>query len=183
MSPLAGNVVGLLQLGQTKRWHTQTVLKEQTVAQHVYNMMWLVYAMTEGRPSQALLLATLQHDAGEQVTGDMPGHTKRNVPGLDEAMDKLESDYLDALGVDISVPERLGDEEAKVLALADCMEGWLYALKEFGLGNTELRYAAIRYKAFTTQALVAGAAPAPAMQAVFATIERIHYDTIGFGSK
>lgn len=128
----------LLELGQTQRWHTEigNTVKTQDVAQHVYNIMWLVYVLTEGHPSSDLLLAAMMHDSGERFSGDVPSPAKRKM-GLGDIFDKYEESKLrEELGVELP---KLYEQDAQVLKMADVLDGCFFCMREAELGNRRIR--------------------------------------------
>lgn len=128
-----------LRAGGTQRYHTNTaeMLKTQDVAQHVYGVMWLVTSIMFNRPSAALLLAALAHDAGERWTGDVPSPAKRRIPGVKEAFDEAEVEEL-AIHCDFRAPA-LSEVESAVLDLADALDGAFFCSKESEMGNRRIR--------------------------------------------
>ena len=127
-----------LRAGQTQRYHTNAaeMLKTQDVAQHVYGVMWLVTSIMFSRPSAALLLAALAHDAGERWTGDVPSPAKRRIPGVKEAFDEAEVEEL-AIHCDFRAPA-LSEVESAVLDLADALDGAFFCSKESEMGNRRI---------------------------------------------
>jgi 5'-deoxynucleotidase YfbR-like HD superfamily hydrolase len=128
-----------LRAGGTQRYHTNAaeMLKTQDVAQHVYGVMWLVTSIMFNRPSAALLLAALAHDAGERWTGDVPSPAKRRIPGVKEAFDAAEIEEV-AVHCDFLTP-KLTETEAAVLDLADALDGAFLCAKEATMGNRLIR--------------------------------------------
>lgn len=132
INDFARQVEQVLQFGQTKRYHTEMVLKEQDVAQHSFNVAWLCYMLTDRCASGALIMAALAHDAGERKTGDMPAPIKRAVKAS-QALDDLESDHLfESCGF---MPMPLTPDEHTILKVADSLDGAFYCLRELKMGN------------------------------------------------
>lgn len=124
-----------MRSGGTQRFHTHAdrMLKTQDVAQHSYNVVWLVMALTAHAASRHLILAALEHDAVEHWTGDMPAPTKRAL-GIREQYaayeERLGTDHFGRMyGAD------LGLFDATVLRLADAIEGAFRCVHEIELGN------------------------------------------------
>lgn len=128
-----------LRAGQTQRYHTGVaeLLKTQDVAQHVYGVMWLVTSIMHDRPSAALLLAALAHDAGERWTGDVPSPAKRRIPGVKAAFDDAEVEEL-AVHCDFTAPQ-LNEVEHAALDLADALDGAFFCSRELAMGNRRIR--------------------------------------------
>lgn len=127
-----------------KRFHTKTLLAEDTVAAHSYVVAWLVTLGSNYAPSAPLLLAALQHDVPEAELGDMPGPTKLAL-GLGGQFAAEESKIFRAAGMpDFS--EDLSDSEIALLKLADNLSGWLTCVYEESLGNKTLRTSRVNYR-------------------------------------
>lgn len=140
------NLEELLKTGQVKRYHTEAPLRPQDVAQHVYNVVWLCWWLTDGAPSAQLLMAALSHDSGERWTGDMPAPVKRKL-GVGYTMEVMEAQALADIGVELNL--RLSPEEDKVLRVADALEGVFYCYREVQCGNLDMKACLDRYVAYT----------------------------------
>lgn len=121
----------LRRASQTKRYHTEVVLKEQNVGEHSFNVAWLCYLLTNGHPMSALLLHSLAHDAAEHATGDIPSPTKRAL-GIRSVVDTFEHTLMVDSGL---VLPALDEHNMHILKLADALDGVLYCLREHNLGN------------------------------------------------
>jgi len=126
--------------GAVQRFHTMRTIHPQNVAEHSFGVAWLVYLLTGGKPSAALLLAALGHDLAEHVTGDLPAPAKRAL-GLGPQFAAAEDAAASAAG--LLLPP-LTDDEAKVLKLADTLELVLYCQRELAMGNSRMREIALR---------------------------------------
>lgn len=120
--------------GETKRFHTQQVLRENTVAQHSHGVAMLCWMITDGNASSNLLMAALSHDLAEQQMGDLPAPAKRKHPFLKQ-FDAVENDVLIEAGFGFS----LTTCEQNTLKIADCLDGLLYLWRERTLGNKALQ--------------------------------------------
>ena len=120
--------------GAVKRYHVMDTLRQQTNAEHSFGVAWLVYLLTDRRPSIGLLMAALSHDLPEQVTGDLPAPAKRAL-GISEQFAAYEEQILDAAAM-IAYPITAFEE--RVLKLADTAELCLYCIKELGMGNRQM---------------------------------------------
>ncbi len=120
---------------RVRRWHTEDVLHQQTVGEHTYTVMHLVLLLTGGNASRNLLVAALLHDTAERMFGDIPSPTKR-LGEFKEKLDALEDTFLRDIGV--TMPD-LSEEEARMLKLADGLEGGLYCAFEVRRGNVDMR--------------------------------------------
>jgi 5'-deoxynucleotidase YfbR-like HD superfamily hydrolase len=114
-----------------KRYHTEVVLKEQSVGEHTFNVIWLCYLLTKQHPTTALLMHAAAHDAAEHATGDIPSPTKRAL-GIRTQVDSFEAALMADAG--LALPT-LDDHSAHILKLADALDGVLYSLREHNLGN------------------------------------------------
>lgn len=124
----------VLQGGAVRRYHTMRTLHAQNVAEHSFGVAWLVYLLTDGKPSVNLLMAALGHDIAEHVTGDLPAPAKRAME-LGARFAAAEDVATVAAGLDI--PE-LTEEESKILKLADTAELVLYCMQEVSMGNLRM---------------------------------------------
>lgn len=120
---------------QVKRYHTEVTIKEQNVGEHSFHVAWLCYVLTKGQPMSALLLHALAHDAAEHATGDIPSPTKRAL-GIRADVDAFESALMNDAG--LALPH-LDDHNGHILKLADSLDGVLYCLREWELGNRTIR--------------------------------------------
>lgn len=142
------DTLDMLESGRVKRFHTQFTVGQQDVAQHVYQVLWFVYALAGERPSHALMLHALAHDGGEVETGDMPGHTKLAL-GLTKEMDALEDKFLQNLGVHLPP---LTEQDAALLKLADVLSGLHFSWKEVKRrGNLEMQECYVNYLRYATE--------------------------------
>lgn len=121
----------MLDGGAVQRYHTLRTVQRQTVAEHSFGVAWLVYLLTSGAPSVALLLAAMGHDLAECETGDLPAPAKRSL-GISAQFDAYEQHVMRAAGV--VLPE-LTSAEQRTLKLADTCELLLFCLHEMSLGN------------------------------------------------
>lgn len=139
----------LRRAGQVKRYHTELVLKEQNVGEHSFNVAWLCYLMTDGKPSAALLLGALAHDAAEHITGDIPSPTKRAL-SIRHVVQGHEEQLM--TGVGLALPSMTAEEDA-ILKLADALDGFLYCVREISLGNRTLTTVVENYTAYVRELL------------------------------
>lgn len=67
---------------EVKRWHTVSVSREQTVAEHQWAVtmiaVWL-HSVIVGPPPESFLYMCLLHDADEHQTGDIPSPVKETA--------------------------------------------------------------------------------------------------------
>lgn len=118
-----------------RRYHNKPVLSEDTVGRHSYVVAWLLWFLTEGKPSAALLMAALAHDTPEAVASDVSAPVKRLMEGV---MDALEEQIMTRVGFPIFGGE-LSPKEQDLLTLADKLEGYLHTgFEVYSLGNRNL---------------------------------------------
>jgi len=75
----------VMRASSVKRWHTVSTIRQQTLAEHSFNVCMLAKQMADmiGMPAQrkALLLEmALVHDLDEVFTGDIPTPAKEQQP-------------------------------------------------------------------------------------------------------
>lgn len=119
--------------GNVKRFHTHSsIIGEQTVAQHTFNMMTLCMAL-HPKPSRYLLFAILTHDLGEAATGDVPSPAKWANDALRTALDDSESRARAQFFMDYD--KDLGDVDKLWVRFCDYFEGAQFARDQIVLGN------------------------------------------------
>jgi 5'-deoxynucleotidase YfbR-like HD superfamily hydrolase len=126
--------------GNVRRYHTWPVLRQQTNAEHQWNVARIVLAIWPGAPRQ-LIFSALFHDMGEMGTGDIPYPAKRDNPDLKATCDAIEhSQHLRmCLPWGLPAPTRCAGLDKRVLKLGDYIDMWEYALEELQLGNLNAR--------------------------------------------
>lgn len=122
--------------GQVRRWHTQTVVQSQTLAEHQWNTARVLLAIWPAATREVLLFA-LFHDLGEQVTGDLPYPVKANNPALKSATAGLESSWYRGMIIPWNLPPlpAISYNEAWTLKMAEMLECWEFLLQETVMGN------------------------------------------------
>lgn len=117
--------------GLTRRYHTWPALRDQTVAEHSWQVARL-YLMIFGIPRTEVLTYIIKHDMGEIVTGDPPFPIKAQNPALKAEMDRLEDIALGKM--DVQLPKLTDYEKVlfKFCDLLDCLE---HAKNEVLMGN------------------------------------------------
>ncbi len=130
------------QGGLVKRYHTKNTLKDNTIAHHSFGVAWFVWMLAE-EPTVDLIMAALAHDLAEQVTGDISSPTKRKFPELAEMVQRMEHEVLGEHDMDFEI--HLSPDELRILKIADCMDGMIYCINEYELGNHSIRDVYNRY--------------------------------------
>lgn len=128
------------------RYHAHDTLRVQSVGEHTYGVMWLVFLINP-HAHRDLFLAAMMHDCQEYETGDAPATIKR-LPGMKEAYTSMEEEVM--LRLNIEQP-KLTTTQARVLKLADCLEGCLFCLNEAQRGNTLIKLCLDNYIAHTSE--------------------------------
>lgn len=124
--------------GEVTRYHTERTIVPNLVGEHSFNVAWLVNLMTPSLDYQRryfLVMAALAHDIAENITGDMPAPVKRHLD-IREKMGAYEESLMSELA--LSYGTGLNKEDARVLKLADAMDGAFYCIGEAALGNRRM---------------------------------------------
>lgn len=118
--------------GRVNRYHTEFLVRPENVAEHTFNVLNLLVIMLDGGVSNNLLINALYHDGGEYVSGDIPSPVKRQVPGMKEAINKIE-----AIGTDSTIGylPPITVWEHMMLKVADNLDGMLKCIEERAMGN------------------------------------------------
>lgn len=123
---------------RTKRFHGFHLLMENPVGHHSFNVLTiLTCCVPEELLCTPLLLAAVQHDLPECITGDLPAPFKRKVPGLRAAIEAEEVALLEQHGLK-DWEGCLNVNERRWLKLSDSLDGAMHCLEERRLGNTTL---------------------------------------------
>lgn len=127
--------------GLTRRYHTWPTIREQTVAEHSWQVARVLLAIWPDAPRH-LIIHCLTHDLGEQRAGDLPYPVKKMSPDLALAHSLIERqallDMVRPWGV--PMPILLSDLEKKAFKLAEFIEMAEWAWNEVNMGN---RYATL----------------------------------------
>ena len=119
------------QGGGVRRYHTWPVHRQQTVAEHSWNVARIVSTIWPEAPANVLLYC-LFHDVGEIATGDIPFPVKAENPELKTVLDRLEGEAVDAMGLPPHPINSLWRGRVKV---CDIIEMWEFGTDEELLGN------------------------------------------------
>lgn len=117
--------------GLVKRYHTWPVIREQTVAEHSWQVARIYGAMFE-LTSASVYYYILFHDCGEIVSGDLPYPIKSLNLNLKEEMDEIERLARQEMGIYIPT---LTDEQSLRVKIAHFIEMWEYGMEELYRGN------------------------------------------------
>lgn len=122
--------------GQSRRYHTMSVIKEQNIAEHSFGVAWFCELLTQGRASKNLIMAALSHDLAEHMVGDVPSPVKRELAVRDK-FDEYELAHLRVAGL-ATYTDELFEGERITLELADMLDGMAYCVKERSFGNRRM---------------------------------------------
>ena len=125
----------LLRLQDINRWTVVATTKQQSIAEHTFNVVMIVRAVAKeaGLPDEDLIKMALEHDIDEIITGDIP------TPGKKE----IEKEYhfkFDSGGKNMN---KATTDERHILKVSDLIEAYVFIL-EYGVG---------RYAKFTVDEL------------------------------
>lgn len=132
---LIDTVMDGLRLSGISRWAIIDVYREQSVAEHSYNVMWIAQYFCEvvfvdrveseqATLSNMAMRWALMHDLGEVYTGDIPATFKNKIR---EEAEVYEDDHVPEVGLTRKMIPR---EVLAIVKVADVMEAILYC-KEF----------------------------------------------------
>ncbi len=126
--------------GETVRYHTELVLRRQTVAEHSWQCARVLLAIWPEAPRH-VIVETLFHDTGEWGSADVPSPAKRTFPALAEAVDVAEAASRLSMALPWGLPPRatFTFEEEAVLHFVDLVEAWEFLLIEQSMGNRHAR--------------------------------------------
>jgi len=135
--------------GYVRRFHTLSTLTQETVGHHSFHVAWVCELISEETPSANLLLAALQHDVAEHITGDLPAPSKRAL-GVRKQFAAYETTIIqEAHGKDYT--DLLTQAESRVLSLADAIAGLILCVHERRLGNMYVAKARSNWKMYLSE--------------------------------
>jgi 5'-deoxynucleotidase YfbR-like HD superfamily hydrolase len=130
----ADQLAVLFRSFNVRRFHTTPVIQDQTVGDHTARVM--VIAIYLAGPTETLrynlLLAILEHDGLESITGDIPATTKW-IGNFGEVLEALEAKINEQ--VKFGAYELLNEEDKLLLKVADMAELCARASQESIMGN------------------------------------------------
>lgn len=128
----------------TKRFHIRRTIQTNTVAEHSFTVMWLLYVLSNDNPSKNLLLAGMTHDISENVTGDMPGNVQKELGELGDHLSAWQSRLLKEYDWYFEITP----QEQRLLNMADWMAGMLFCCSEKSMGNKNVNDAYLRWQSY-----------------------------------
>lgn len=162
--------------GHVKRNHTQLTIRTQNVAEHSYGVAHLVESISGGTASKALIMAALQHDVAEQVTGDIPQPFKAWNPNVDKVLNEYEKAYEQDQSLNTYILS-LSEMELNILKCADLMDYLFFVAEEVAMGNRYYAKSVDRVIALTLS--YAKRLPETMLAAAIAMTEAARYTKIG----
>lgn len=122
--------------GRVSRYHTWPHIREQSVAEHTWQVLRILFAIWPDVPTHVVRYV-VGHDVGELTVGDPPYPIKANNPVLKTEMDRIEGDAQEDLFLRWmlgAVPD-LSETERWAFKLAEFLEMWEWGWEEELLGN------------------------------------------------
>jgi len=127
---LKDKILAAREAAAVKRFHTFPHIKEQTVGQHSFNMLCMLFQLFE-EPSLNLIKAVIYHDFGERWVGDVPATARWLNEDFKKSIDSLEEQVRKNYGFYVE----LNEEELSILKSLDALELFYWAMDESSLGN------------------------------------------------
>lgn len=123
--------------GQILRYHTWPILKQQTVAEHCWQLIRIYLAVVDV-PDPHMVMHMMFHDIGEHAVGDLPYPIKHDNPKLKEQIEMLEHrSYAAQLDYWNSFHQiRLNDEEKIFFKQIELVEMAEFGMDQVSLGNS-----------------------------------------------
>lgn len=137
-----------------RRFHTINTINTDTVGSHSFGVAQIVALLMGEAVTAKMLLAALRHDLAEQQYGDVPSPAKKML-GIGEQFSEMEDGLMRSVGLSpLSVD--LDEEEAKILKMADCLDGLMFCLHERRMGNRYMGACFRNYSAYISSAYPTG---------------------------
>jgi len=141
---LLNNIKQAREAGIVKRFHAVRTIKEETVAEHSFNVVNLILVLTDGKASRNLILAALTHDMGEIAVGDIPSQIKKALPvQVSIEIDRRECEAVERIHPNLHA--NIDETELHLLHLADNLDGLLKCTDELKMGNHHIIPVGERY--------------------------------------
>ena len=133
---LAERIYNTRMAGRIRRLHIRPMNgEEQNVAAHTWGVTMILIDLFPDVSRDAILFA-LRHDVPEVVTGDIPANVKWANPGLEEALEQREKEFMKKMGwksEHSGVPSY--KRENLYIRLADRIELMFYCMEQMYMGN------------------------------------------------
>lgn len=137
--------------GRVTRYHAQTLLRPENVAEHTFGLVNLLMILTERQLRPELIMAAMAHDMGEYVSGDIPSPVKRSM--TDESRMAIAAMEDTAMGMIHGSGWELSDWEYLLLKTADNLDGLLKCIEEKRMGNYTIEECGKNYAAYLSAQL------------------------------
>lgn len=138
LKPMSTRIALARQAGRVNRYHGRDLIKQEKVSDHTFNVLNLLFILTNGQVSQRLVTGALFHDMGEYATGDLPSPTKRALPT--ETRELLEGmEALAVAKIHYWYAEDMTENERFLLKIADNLDGLIKSMEEYHMGNNLMR--------------------------------------------
>lgn len=128
------NMLLLRRAGGVKRYHVRPIIGEDTVGNHTWGALVLLYKLVEN-PSPEMVRYMVFHDVAEVLTGDIPADAKWRWQNLTNALCVAEAAANHELGV--VLPE-LTEAELRMCKAADMLDLLWFCFEQRRFGNQGL---------------------------------------------
>jgi 5'-deoxynucleotidase YfbR-like HD superfamily hydrolase len=156
-------VLTLSRLGDIKRFNALHTTREQSVAEHSWEVTMFAFMMLEEYnigisgidkiqiPLQQVLLGALTHDVEELLLSDIPYYLREKLGSVEEVLNMLEKNgkEIGELGKVIEMSEQqfslMSETEMAIVKKADRFSGVLFSYKELRDGNCDIYDILVHY--------------------------------------
>lgn len=116
--------------GQVTRYHTWPRVREQSVAEHSWQLL-RIYSCVVDQLDQDFVLHCIYHDTAEIVTGDLPYPIKSKTPELKKSIDQLEVETIAKQGDYWNPsPYHMTEEQLQLFKMIEMVEMFEWGLDE-----------------------------------------------------
>ena len=129
---LSEKIKSVRESGIVKRCHTLPVHRQQTLADHQWNVAQLILLLFPDKASKNLIVAALNHDIPERWIGDIPSRFKAEILSSSQFIDNAEAKIQDIFDIQIV----LNSEEHDILTFCDMLDFFLFCQEERNFGNS-----------------------------------------------
>lgn len=129
-------MTSLRMAGEVRRYHTHPVLRQQSVAEHTWQMM-AIWVQIWGHMPPQVSTAILLHDTPEVQTGDIPFGIKRDHSALRLALEEIELEVHNSLTGTLwgDAIDHLTDSQRSRIKACDLLEMLEFGAHEVHMGN------------------------------------------------
>lgn len=129
-------ITSLRHAGSVKRYHTWPTIRHQTIADHTWHVLRILITLFPEEVTVDVLTYVIWHDVPEVGTGDSPFYAKRASPELKSALNELEGEVLESMG--LVLPE-LTSRQRLLVKVCDLLEMHQWGTDELRMGNQYAR--------------------------------------------